>query len=423
MSTREEPELVREVRDALAHLYDYAYLERHALAARLAVQQAGSSHTRAQETRRILLDAIELLNPGDNVALRALERRAYAILFGLYVEGRAVQELAASLGIGGRQLRRDRAAALEALARILLDRFLPDGTTSQDGSRGLPGADTLRVESRRLAQQWEQVDLDVFIQKLLSVLAELAREQQVVLESHLRGPLPKLQLNYTLMRQILLSLASQAITNLPLARLAFDIRLTETVAGIGLRMVYAAHGVAPPKNLAALIPDHAAIDTMVAALGGELYMEAPQPDRQAIWVLLPSEHKLTVLLVDDKLDLFELFKRYLANHPYRLIHAAGVDPALELVKTERPELILLDLMMPDRDGWEFLQALRSEPQMDRIPVIVCSVLHEPELAFSLGAQAVLRKPVGSADLLQALAAAKKQLWAGEVRRGELTAVQ
>ncbi|RIK40094.1 MAG: hypothetical protein DCC57_19750, partial [Chloroflexi bacterium] len=116
--------LIRELRDALTHLYDHAYLERHPLAARLAQGVTGSTRTRAQEARRILLNAIELLNPGDNVGLRALERRAYAVLFGLYVEGQDVPAVAQTLGISSRQLRRDRAAALAALATILSDRYL-----------------------------------------------------------------------------------------------------------------------------------------------------------------------------------------------------------------------------------------------------------------------------------------------------------
>ena len=78
-----QDELGRQIRDALAHLYDYVYLQRHPLAERLLPAHASTIRTRAQELRRILLDAIESLNPGDSVPIRALERRSYAILFGL----------------------------------------------------------------------------------------------------------------------------------------------------------------------------------------------------------------------------------------------------------------------------------------------------------------------------------------------------
>src|SRR5512137_1371028 len=143
-----DAEFVEQVRDALAHLYDHVHLQRHPLAERLTAPQSVTTLTRGQELRRILLDAIEALNPGDNVPLRATERRAYAILFGLYVEGGERHKVAESLGIGDRQLRRDQTEAIAALASILRDRYLT-AASMREGS----AAEPLRSESERLAQQ------------------------------------------------------------------------------------------------------------------------------------------------------------------------------------------------------------------------------------------------------------------------------
>ena len=128
--------------------------------------------------------------------------------------------------------------------------------------------------------------------------------------------------------------------------------------------------------------------------------------------ILDIDKRLDVLVVDDKQDLFELFLRYLAGHPYQLRHAAGVDQGLRMAQDAPPDMILLDLMMPERDGWEFLQALRTDPTLAPIPVIVCSVLHEPELAFSLGAQHYLKKPVTADELVQTLERVRWQVWEG-----------
>ena len=65
--------------------------------------------------------------------------------------------------------------------------------------------------------------------------------------------------------------------------------------------------------------------------------------------------------------------------------------------------ILLDIMMPQRDGWTLLGQLREHPDTHAIPVIVCSILPQEQLALVLGAAAFLRKPVSRADLLRALA--------------------
>jgi CheY-like chemotaxis protein len=59
-------------------------------------------------------------------------------------------------------------------------------------------------------------------------------------------------------------------------------------------------------------------------------------------------------------------------------------------------------MMPEMDGWELLQRLRNHPQTADIPVVICSVINNPDLAYSLGASLFLPKPVSRDDVLEAL---------------------
>jgi CheY-like chemotaxis protein len=75
---------------------------------------------------------------------------------------------------------------------------------------------------------------------------------------------------------------------------------------------------------------------------------------------------------------------------------------LTLARELTPQLILLDVMMPGRDGWTALGQLREHPQTQHIPIIVCSIVSQRELALALGAVAFLRKPVSREDLLAAL---------------------
>ena len=408
--TSNDVEFVRQVRDALTFLYDHVHLQRHPLAQRLVPQRTVATRTRAQELRRILLDAIEELNPGDSVPIRAPERRPYAILFGLYVEGRQWQEVANSLSIGGRQLRRDRAAAIEALASILHDRYLVEPATGAEPTT----EESLRLESERLAQQREPVDLHDVAEELLSLLEDMAYERGVRLASHIEPGLPKPHVNRTLMRQILISLASHALKTLPLSRLSFRARLSEAAIGVGLDLVCQKGDLKTERYLTSL--DLEPARTLTASLGGQLLRESGH-GRAQIWVLLPLREEMLVLVVDDNEELFELFQRYAAGQPYRLVHAADAEQALKRVRSDQPDIITLDLMMPDQDGWEFLRVLRSDLANTHIPVIVCSVLEEPELALSLGAQMSLKKPVGQADLLRALAEARMLALAGEGHPG------
>jgi CheY-like chemotaxis protein len=396
----EDAEFTEQVRDALAHLYDHVYLQRHPLAERWVSPQSITTRTRGQELRRILLDAIEALNPGDNVPLRATERRAYAILFGLYVEGRERHKVAESLGIGDRQLRRDQVEAVAALTSILRDHYLTAAPV-REGSAAEP--EPLRSESERLAQQREMVDLYDLVNGLLPLLEPKARAQGIWLISQAPPDLPKLYVNHILIRQILISLAGYALANLPLTGLSFQARLAQAGIEIGLDLKYRRESLVE-SDLPGLTPAFNSVETLVAALAGHIRLETLSGETQTLWLWLPYHAETVVLVVDDNEELFALFQRYVGDHPYQLIHAQSVDEALRLVQSNPPDVITLDLMMPNRDGWELLQTLRADPTTIPIPVIVCSVLEDPDLALSLGAQAYLKKPIGAVDLLQALAA-------------------
>ena len=118
---------------------------------------------------------------------------------------------------------------------------------------------------------------------------------------------------------------------------------------------------------------------------------------------LPTVER-TLLVVDDNEDILELFRGYLGPHRYRVITAQTAPEALEKAREFQPYAVTLDLMMPDQDGWEVLQRLLHQPDTRHIPVIVCSVLRQKELALSLGAAAFLEKPVTEQTLVATLAA-------------------
>lgn len=118
--------------------------------------------------------------------------------------------------------------------------------------------------------------------------------------------------------------------------------------------------------------------------------------------LLPAER--TVLVVDDNEDILELFRGYLSPHRYRVVTAQTAQDTLVLARRLKPYAITLDLMMPDQDGWDLLQVLLNQPDTQHIPIIVCSVLKQKELALSLGASAFLEKPVSEETLLSTLEA-------------------
>jgi len=76
--------------------------------------------------------------------------------------------------------------------------------------------------------------------------------------------------------------------------------------------------------------------------------------------------------------------------------------ALSMAQELKPQIIVLDVMMPGVDGWRVLAELRQHPQTGRIPIIVCSILPQEDVALSLGASGFARKPISQERFLSAL---------------------
>jgi CheY-like chemotaxis protein len=93
----------------------------------------------------------------------------------------------------------------------------------------------------------------------------------------------------------------------------------------------------------------------------------------------------------------------LEGSAYRVTQVRFAARAVATARDTQPAVILLDVVLPVQDGWEVLAALRTDPLTAKIPVVVCSVLPDRELALSLGAIDFLAKPVTRVTLLQTLA--------------------
>lgn len=77
-----------------------------------------------------------------------------------------------------------------------------------------------------------------------------------------------------------------------------------------------------------------------------------------------------IVCIEDDPQIIELVRMILGRKGYQVIGAAGGQEGLTLVQVQRPDLILLDLMMPDLDGWEVYRRLKEDPVLAAVPVIV-----------------------------------------------------
>ena len=114
----------------------------------------------------------------------------------------------------------------------------------------------------------------------------------------------------------------------------------------------------------------------------------------------------TILAVDDIATNIMLLKAVLSRAKYKIVTASGGFEALEKVAEVNPDLILLDIMMPDLDGYEVLKRLKADPAHEDIPVIFLTALHNPEdivKGFKFGASGYISKPFNHEELITRVA--------------------
>jgi CheY-like chemotaxis protein len=100
--------------------------------------------------------------------------------------------------------------------------------------------------------------------------------------------------------------------------------------------------------------------------------------------------------------VINLYRRYLHLRGYRVFGLADSSRAIDVARRLQPYAITLDVMMPQKDGWEVIRELKADPRTSDIPVIICSIVSEEERGMSLGAADYLVKPIMEEDLLSAL---------------------
>jgi CheY-like chemotaxis protein len=109
--------------------------------------------------------------------------------------------------------------------------------------------------------------------------------------------------------------------------------------------------------------------------------------------------KNTILVVDDDEDCREALTFLLAGEGYAVASAANGREALDYLSHSPISLIILDLMMPVMDGWEFRRMQKSDPRLRSVPVVVLTAAWNPH---SIDAQAIIRKPIDIDALITAV---------------------
>ena len=390
------------LRQALNHLYDLDQLRNSPLISLLAIEGQFSAGTKLQH---ILLEAIQALRPTAADPPSSMRRRIHQVLQLRYEQQFEQKEVAVQLGLSVRQYRRLQQAAVEALAFYLWDRY--DLAASVAALSHLPAAEADEAASQLPnSLQWiialpstETTDLASAIPEVLQLVEPLAARKYKCIS--LQGGLTAATaaVHPLVFRQAMLHVLNSAI-------LYGAGGIVEITAAVDRRQVLVTTrttgNAAPAKGSDSdEQPEDQIVQQMLQACRASLSIFDDTETWQATLSFECAEEPL-LLVIDDHVETTDLLQRYLEGTRYRLAVCHNPALALNIALENRPLLVLLDVMMPGVDGWEVLTRLKQHEATAPIPVWVCTVLDQSELAFSLGADGFLRKPVTRQSLLAAL---------------------
>jgi CheY-like chemotaxis protein len=113
----------------------------------------------------------------------------------------------------------------------------------------------------------------------------------------------------------------------------------------------------------------------------------------------------TVLIIEDQEDAAELFAEMMRVSGFRVLKTTNSAPALSMMMADKPDVVILDIMMPETSGLDILRLMRRDPELADVPVVVVSAKSMPadiKNGMEAGASTYLSKPVGFLELKEAV---------------------
>jgi CheY-like chemotaxis protein/anti-sigma regulatory factor (Ser/Thr protein kinase) len=334
---------------------------------------------------------------------------------------------------------------LEAGRRAYTD-IVPDVEHIQRAGRHLlvlinDVLDLSKIEAGKMHLELEPFALGPCVEEIATTTLLLVKKNGNVLNVQCAPDLGEIYADKTRLRQILLNLlgnaakfTSQGTITLQVTRVQrdgadwFDIAVTDTGIGISpaqLQLLFqdfmqvdasttrryggTGLGLALTRRICQMMGGFITVasevdvgSTFTVSLPTVVQVKSEQyPQRSGIAPapvtlsgLAPAPHHVQplLLIIDDDPVVFELLSRSLAHTGLRFEMALSGEEGLRLARSLRPDLITLDVLLPDMDGWLVLSELKADPDLANIPVIVATIMDDHNAGFALGAAGYLSKP-------------------------------
>ncbi len=378
-------------KDALERFYDLTYLEQHPFARKVKQKDDIHGTPRGQLLQKDLSRAIHMLDSSEIRSASSSPVRRHHVLRLRYVERLTIQSISYELDMSERQVYRDLRQGEEDLTTILQSWYMEEMDEPSPGDSEKSELVTLEIE--QLKTEFQTIDIKGLIYSARSSIDQLLsiRNVNVVIQA---PPEPVLvSTDPVVAKHVLINLLSSAVQRSDGNTLRLLLRSTDdrTVLSLHFTQKYEEH-----ESLLNEITTE-----ILYRLQWEILQNSVQDSTHTLELSF-GKNIPTVLVVDDFEGLSQLLKRYLARYRCYVLAAADGASGLSMAREIQPDAIILDVMMPNMDGWEVLQRLRNHPDTRHITVIICSVFDDPGLARALGASSFLSKPVKREDIIQAL---------------------
>jgi hypothetical protein len=305
--------------------------------------------------------------------------------------------------------------------------------------------DLSKIEAGKMDLYLETFDVAVLIRDIAAVIQPLAAKNANRLEIVCPESTGTMRADLTKVRQALFNLLSNACKFTDHGKVALAVsretsedqdwlRFTVTDTGIGMTAEQLARlfeafsqadaattrkyggtglGLALSRRLCRMMGGDVTVATE-SGHGSTFTIRLPAVVAEAVEpapVTAPAQRATpsvgTVLVIDDEAAIRDLMQRFLAKEGFGVATAAGGEEGLRLARELRPDAITLDVMMPGLDGWAVLTALKADPAVADIPVVMLTIVDDKNLGYALGAADYLTKPIERERLLAVLRAHRR----------------
>jgi len=376
--------------EALHHLHDPEFEPAAELRRMLGCpEEAGVAGVQAR-----VLEAIKAMQPTPDTPQDSRPWRDYASLFNRFVIGLTQEETAELLSMSVRNLQRVQAEAVHVLARNLwqqkskLSDVVSEAPVQTSDWRSQTEAELAWLRMRVPNAQARVADV---LNGVIDLETALAPQRSFAVRiGHVQSGLAA-AVHPVVLRQTLVTAIASLVPHL-----ASDLRVYATLEDGRVKLTFHCRISGNSASVRADVMERVLVSP-------EMTLSFQQKGAEAfLQITMPAVGEQRVLVVEDNPDMIHFYRRCTAGTQYSIVACSSPGEIFEAVEHSPPDIIVIDVMLPDTDGWQLLTHLRQRETTRHIPVIVCSVVRERELALALGATEFLSKPVHPRQFVEAL---------------------